>query len=226
MSDSSVLVNQPNPATADAEIDAEQLDDLGPQQGLPLRRERVQIGGDELAKVAPVSATLGLSTNPAKIDATNDEIRIAGNDEATSSTTRTFIADSDGRQIIRPWGADTWAQGHAPAGNTIATTTKAAGGSGVRHICTGFTVSVTAAGSAPTATTVLALLRDGASGAGTVLWAAVIGIEATAGRGSVVSRSGVWRGTANTAMCLEFAAAGGANTIECVAIEGVSVTEA
>lgn len=55
MSDSSILVNEPTGATADAEIDAEQISASGPQEGKPLRRERVQIGGDALDKVAVVS---------------------------------------------------------------------------------------------------------------------------------------------------------------------------
>lgn len=123
------------------------------------------------------------------------------------------------------WGASDWTQVHTPAANTQATTTKAAGGGSVRHVCTGLTVILAAGATAPTATNLLVNLRDGASGAGTILWSATISIPNIAGAMNGISRSGLFiRGTANTAMTLEFAAAAGANTIESVAMEGVDIT--
>lgn len=170
----------------------------------------------------------GAPVNIAKLDSTNDEVRTAGKEELNPTTFRPFITDAAGRQIVRPWGSASWAQGDAPAVNTKATTTKAAGGAGVRHVCTGIVGSFAAGTSAPTAINLLVLLRDGSTGAGTVLWAATLSLPATAGQNApVVVATGLnIRGSANTAMTLEFSVAGGANTFQCVGLQGVTITEA
>lgn len=112
---------------------------------------------------------------------------------------------------------------HEPAANTQGTITQATAGAGVRNVCTGLTVTFAAGASAPAAVQVAARLRDGSSGAGTILWAVVLSLPATAGASTGVTRSNLWiKGTANTAMTLEFSAAGGANTIQAVALEGTT----
>lgn len=114
-----------------------------------------------------------------------------------------------------------WSVTHSPAANTQATATKAAGAAGTRHVCTGISAVITAGATAPTAATVTLNLRDGASGTGTVLQSWTLGIEATAGRTTVLSVSGLHIvGSDATAMTLEFAAAGGANTLESVNLTG------
>lgn len=145
---------------------------------------------------------------------------------AAADRTDSYL-DREGRQIVRPWGAGDWTQVHEPAANVQATTSKAAGAAGVRHVCTGITATIVATTVAPSAVQLVVRLRDGASGAGTVIWAAVMSLPATAGAMNGVTRTGLFiRGTAATAMTLEFSGAGGANTIEAVSMEGVDITEA
>ena len=130
------------------------------------------------------------------------------------------------RHGVQASPATTWATTHEPSANTQATITKAAGSGGQRHICTGLTVTLATGSSAPAAVQVAARLRDGTSGAGTILWAGVFSLPATAGISTGATRSGLWIvGSADTAMTLEFSAAAGANTIEAVSLEGVTLIE-
>lgn len=117
-----------------------------------------------------------------------------------------------------------WAVTHAPVADTIATITKAAAAAGVAHVCTGITVVFVAGAVAPTAVAVKAVLRDGATGVGTILWSANLALPAVAGEHCIIALSGLRiEGAAATAMCLEFTAAGGANTLESVAMIGEDV---
>lgn len=114
-----------------------------------------------------------------------------------------------------------WAVNHAPAANTTATITKAAGGAGVRHVCKGFSVSINAV--AAIAAPLVVNLRDGATGAGAILW--TDRLMAPAGTTFRLDRSGLnIIGSANTAMTLEFAAAPGATNFENVNMNGITTT--
>jgi hypothetical protein len=109
---------------------------------------------------------------------------------------------------------------HAPAANTQATKTAAAK-AGFRHIADCLSVTFVAGATAPVAVSVAVNLRDGASGAGTVLLSFNMAVPATAGAVNppvtLCPTGGLGiAGTVNTAMTLEFAAAGGANTVESV----------
>lgn len=119
-----------------------------------------------------------------------------------------------------------WTAVHAPAANTQATASRAAGAAGVRHVCRGLTATLAAGAVAPAAIQVNVVLRDGASGAGTVLWAAAMALPATAGATAApLSVMDMWIvGTAATAMTLEFSAAGGANTVEAVTLVGTDIS--
>lgn len=117
-------------------------------------------------------------------------------------------------------GPGEWSQAHQPAANTQATTTRAAGGAGVRHVCTSIvaTLSTTAAA---TAIALNVFLRDGAPGVGTVIWGGNLAVSATAGDKDKIVISGLnIVGSAATAMTLECSVAGGANTLESVALTG------
>src|SRR5690242_9481224 len=81
---------------------------------------------------------------------------------------------SSGILLYAPYA--TWSVVHAPAANNQATASKAAGAAGVRHVCTGITATLAAGASAPTAVNVNVAVRDGATGAGTVLWQAVLSL--------------------------------------------------
>jgi len=110
-----------------------------------------------------------------------------------------------------------WSVTSSPAANTQATATKAAGGAGVRHVANSVTASFAAGATAGAAIQVN--LRDGASGAGTILWSALL--TAPIGDSRSVTLSGLnLVGSAATAMTLEFTAAGGATTLESVTLTG------
>lgn len=111
-----------------------------------------------------------------------------------------------------------WSVTHTPAANTQATISRAAGAAGVRHVCKSITVSGIGLAAAAEAS-VLVNLRDGATGAGTILWSQRIYIPAGGQNGFSIAGLNIV-GSAATAMTLEFAAAGGANTFESVAMTG------
>lgn len=98
----------------------------------------------------------------------------------------------------------TWSITNTPAVATAATVSRAAGGGTVRHVATSVTACVAANGTAQTP--LLIHLRDGATGAGTIIrtWA----ISAVISASECIDLSGLnMTGTANTAMTIETAAA-------------------
>lgn len=134
-----------------------------------------------------------------------------------ASAVNLALQSGEGCQMVQEPGE--WAVFHEPAANAIATITKAAVAS-KRHVCKGFTVSISAVGAIAGALVVN--LRDGASGAGTILW--TTRLLAPAGTCVVVSRDNLnIVGSVNTAMTLEFAAAPGATNFENVNMNGITV---
>ena len=143
-----------------------------------------------------------------------DRLRTVG----TGGSTNIGVLKAD-----RP--SDSWAIVHTPAANTQATITQAAGASGVRHVCTSITAVLAAGTSAPSAAQVKVRLRDGGTGAGTILWDATMCIQATAGVTNIINLGGLRiLGTAATAMTLEFDGSAGANTFESVSVTGYSIS--
>ena len=94
---------------------------------------------------------------------------------------------------------------HAPAAATQATTTKTAAGAGVRNICRSIAAYI-ACGATPQ-TPIGVVLRDGATGVGTILWEAKLAAPAN-GYASVEIHDLFFIGSDNTAMTLEFLVAG------------------
>lgn len=126
--------------------------------------------------------------------------------------------DVTGGKIVQP--VQQWSASHAPAANTKATASQVAV-VGKRHFCRSIAATIAAGATAPTAGTVTLTLRDGATGAGTILWQVTLGVTATAGATTTFALSGLCiAGSTNTAMTLEFSAAGGANTLESVSMTG------
>lgn len=115
-----------------------------------------------------------------------------------------------------------WSITHAPAANTQATISRAAV-NGSRHICTSISATLSAQATA-TSGDVQVNLRDGATGAGTILWSQTVRVGGAGGAiadRAILQLSGLSIvGSNNTAMTLEFSAAGGANTFESVALTG------
>lgn len=115
---------------------------------------------------------------------------------------------------------DEWAVQHTPAAATQATISKAAT-SVARHVCRGFTATIAAVGTASGIVT--AVLRDGATGAGTILWSGKINVPI--GGSASITREGLnIVGTKNTAMTFEFTGAGAAATEQTVALNGYTET--
>lgn len=109
-----------------------------------------------------------------------------------------------------------WSVFHNPAVTTQATITKAAAGAGLRHICTGLSYSLSAVVGQPL---ISVALRDGASGAGTILWQKQYILPAGAVLEVNISDLNI-PGSPNTAMTLEFSAAPAATNLESVEMTG------
>lgn len=119
--------------------------------------------------------------------------------------------------------ANAWSIKNRAAANTAATVSKAAGTSAERHVCTGFMVTFASLG-APTPEIIGIQIRDGATGAGTIIWEGSISLPAVAGESKWVGLSGLWLvGTAATAMTIETDAGGGANDYLSVSLSGVTI---
>jgi hypothetical protein len=120
--------------------------------------------------------------------------------------------------------AGEWAVDSAPAAGTVASASKTAGAAGVRHVCRSINFGINTAAIPPVATTLTVVLRDGATGAGTVLRTWSIRVPASADVNVFTKEiSGLnIVGTAATAMTVEFSG-GLANTTQYAGISGFSV---
>src|SRR5687767_14605001 len=140
----------------------------------------------------------------------------AGNAAALAATvsTKALLAVAPGN----------WSVNHTPAAATQATITKAAGAAGVRHVCTSISATLATIGTAQSSV-ILLNLRDGATGAGTILWSKQVALPANAVWN--VDLSGLTIvGSAATAMTLEFSAANAAASFASVAMTGFTTPAA
>lgn len=115
-----------------------------------------------------------------------------------------------------------WSILSTPAVSVQATASKAAGGATIRHMadCVNYTAGAIAA---PVATQLTLNLRDGASGAGSIIWSKTLTIPATAAPHYDFSVCGLnLAGSLNTAMTLEFSALL-TNEFESVTLTGYDV---
>lgn len=113
-----------------------------------------------------------------------------------------------------------WAINHAPAAATQATISKAAAAK-TRHVATSITICVSAVAAQ---SSLQFNLRDGASGAGTVVWTARLGGAASTFQ-CVTSGPVYIVGSVNTAMTLESSAAPAATNFATVSLSGYDATE-
>lgn len=160
-----------------------------------------------------------LSANPVRIagsDGTNTQ-----NLKVASTTNLPTSALSSGA-LLQEKGAR-WSVVSTPAAGTQASASKAAGAAGVSHVvdCIGFSASDVVV---PVLTALTVDLRDGASGAGTIIWQ--YSFAATAVLGEILPPHSICglniKGTAATAMTIEFSAAL-ANLSENVNLTGYDV---
>jgi hypothetical protein len=96
-----------------------------------------------------------------------------------------------------------WAVNHEPAVSVQATATRAAGAAGVRHVCRSLHFSLAAVAAQ---TIIYARVRDGASGAGTILWSQALIVPVGEAWHCELSELNIL-GSAATAMTFEFSAA-------------------
>lgn len=175
--------------------------------------------GEQTQFVALASGTLGALALVTGTNPTFAQLSDATN--LIKSGSATNIAAASGVNSLLTTAPGQWSEYHAPAKNTQATKSKAAGAAGVRHVCTwiSFTLAQNNTGSVQT---LLAFnLRDGATGAGTILASWTMALPATAGECRTFALSGLnIPGTAATAMTLESAAAPAAETAASVAFGG------
>lgn len=133
------------------------------------------------------------------------------------SATNNTAATSVGAVQVVP--LSTWRVTDTDVGATQSVASKAAGAATIRHVAT----SISACMSATVAQVPITVnLRDGATGAGTIIRSWTIGVSAV-NDSKCVNESGLNEsGSANTAMTLEFVAAGAATTTTTVNLSGYS----
>lgn len=127
-----------------------------------------------------------------------------------------IIKSGRGRNPAIVVPATAWTAVAHPLGNVVAVAVQAAA-AGYRHVCTSIAATISAGMTASPQIDVF--LRDGASGVGAIKWAATLECPASDIRG-IVNAGLVIPGSTNTAMTLEFAAPGGAGTLERVSMSG------
>lgn len=115
-----------------------------------------------------------------------------------------------------------WNIGLNPAVNTQATATQAAAGAGLINVADCISATFAGGTTAPAAVVGTLVIRDGATGTGTVIFSANMPLAGTIAASTPPiqqCRMGI-PGSVNTAMTVEFTAAGGANTFESVRLTG------
>ena len=132
---------------------------------------------------------------------------------ATNNTAATSIGTSYTTQL------STWSITHTPAVATQATISKAAGGGTVRHVATSVSWCVAANGTAQVP--LLINLRDGATGAGTIVRSWAVSMIINDSKCADISGLNI-TGTANTAMTIETAGASAAAVQATVSMSGYS----
>lgn len=123
--------------------------------------------------------------------------------DANKSLSAANVAAFSGIGGLVSAGPGEWAVSIEAAVSAQATVTRAAGGAGVRHVCRSLHFSLAAVAAQ---TIIYARVRDGAAGAGTILWSQ--GVVVPAGSNFTVALSGLnLVGSANTAMTFEWSGA-------------------
>jgi hypothetical protein len=135
--------------------------------------------------------------------------------QRTRAATADNIGDTSGQGAQMVAAPGEWSQNEIAAAGTLASVTRA-GAPGVRQIVRSITVSITAVN---VQGALNAVLRDGASGVGAILWSC--GFVAAAGTCDRVALSGLnIAGTAGNDMTLEFSGAPAAGNAEQVTMTG------
>jgi len=181
------------------------------------------ISGQEPSTVTFKVATVQVTRNSS---AMQQEILSLGDAESSLGIARVVAAPPSSTEyglavrVAQPavWTASTIAAAAAQA--SISRSSAA----GVRPVCVGFTVTIAATSTTPSAWSGSVSLIDGAAGGSTYLWRSAISLPATAGAIVSIPRSGLWiPGSVAAPLTLEFSSSGGANTVQSLSMEGVSL---
>ncbi len=140
----------------------------------------------------------------------------------TASAANLASAATSANGALMVTGVGDWAINHTPVAATQATITRAAGAAGVKHVATSITCTVSTVGTAQTAE-LLFNLRDGATGAGAILWSQGVSLPTSLTWSIALTGLNII-GTAATAMTLETAAAPAAAAFASVALTGHDVS--
>lgn len=176
--------------------------------------DRVRSGANNAEDISPVATGLigtqsfGLLYNGGNFDR-----------HQSASATNQGVFSALGVALVAFKG--NWSIQNDPAVNVQATITRAAGGAFLRNICT--SISAHLSSGATASGLVKVYLRDGAAGAGAILWSGNLTVP-VAGNAKVILSGLSIVGSLNTAMTLEFSAAGGLTTQENVSLTGYDAT--
>jgi hypothetical protein len=175
---------------------------------------------NNLAVIDGTGASQSLqATNVGGVLLMNNKLNDGVNDVKTASAANLSGNLGINAAMVAPPGQ--WAVTNAPAVNTQATISKAAGAAGVYHVCTGLTCTLANDATGSAQANLIFNLRNGATGAGTILASFALSVPATAGACQVLPLTGLnIPGSAATAMTLECASAPGTHTAASVALFG------
>ena len=143
-------------------------------------------------------------------------VTLPPNSTGQTVDTVTTVAGKERGVTVPPNGGQ-FALYHLPAATAQATVTQPAGAAGVKNVCTGVSFTSVTVGTAQTIISVS--LRDGATGAGTILWSMQF-IQTTNQVLAVHVPLPHIAGTAATAMTFEFSAGGVAASVQSVSMQG------
>jgi len=143
-------------------------------------------------------------------------LQVPSNGTGQVIDTFTTVAGKERQVVVPPTGGQ-FAVTHTPVAASQATITQAAAAAGVSNVCQGISASLCTVGTAQAAAVQLNL-RDGAS-AGTILWSKTFSCGTTTMVNIDITGLNI-KGTAATAMTLEFSAAGVAASFESVSLYG------
>lgn len=147
-------------------------------------------------------------------------LNASGTRDRVQTASATDIAATTGTGAAVVTGPGNWTVNHVPSTATQATKTKAAVAA-QRHVCSSITASISCGATAQTP--ILVYLRDGATGVGTILWAATLAAPANGASGISVTGLSIV-GSVNTGMTLEFSAAGATATQQTVTLGGYTAS--
>lgn len=196
----------------------------------------VQISGNSTAMQGTNPWVVGGDTAAGAADSGNP-VKIGGKAASGAPTSVAnaqrvnALWDLDGRLMTRHGS-----QSHADviftatsvaAERSKASVTKVSAGGTKRNVVTGFTVTLATGSVAPTAAApITCSLINGAAGGSTYLWQDVFPVPAVAGVKLTVTKANVWfPGSTGSAVTLEFASSGAANTFQSVCFDGTVIAD-